>query len=375
MLTENRECGRPYASFESSTSLAPPMTNSRKPCEVAFIEEHGRLYRDVSHHAFDPFRRKVLSIPLHVHILHRLVFVFLVPLRILLAIVATFISYVIVKIFGPPVTKADIHNYVAYPIPKWRRDVCIFATRFLARMLLISLGFWKLEGCDHPDYKHEDACRATIISNHSSIADPCLLAYLFAPAFVAKYDVWRIPGVGRVGAAQHAFYINRLHGTTVSLAEKIAERQRLVIESEKPIPPVAIYPEGTTTNGHHLLKFRTGAFVAGLPVAPVLIKFDYNYFSPSYETIKTGKYIMGMLEQPSNKLRYYRLPVYRPSDAEKKDPSLYADNVHRYMLEESARVFGKPLISSNSNFVDKLEYHSIVRGTRLKPDLKLRTDT
>lgn len=349
------------------------MTQSPNSEEDAFIAEHGRLPRDISHPAFDPFRRKVHSIPAHILLLHRLVAIFLVPFRICIAIFATTISYIVVKIFGPPISNADISNYTAYPLAPWRRRICELATYLLAKGLLVSLGFWTVEGDDHPDYDHQEAMRATIISNHSSLADPCLLAYLYAPAFVAKYKVLLIPGVGTVGASQHAFYINRMHGTGLSITAKIAERQRLVVESGKHIPPVAIFPEGTTTNGHHLLKFRTGAFVAALPVSPILIRYEYDYFSPSYETIRTAWYVYGLLAQPRNRVRYYRLPVYFPSEEEKANASLYADNVHKLMLEESVRVFGEKTIASNSDYIDKLEYHSIIRGTKLKSGLKLRS--
>jgi hypothetical protein len=32
--------------------------------------------------------------------------------------------------------------------------------------------------------------------------------------------------------------------------------------------------QGTTTNGRYLLNFKTGAFLAGLPLQPVIIKYD-----------------------------------------------------------------------------------------------------
>jgi hypothetical protein len=31
--------------------------------------------------------------------------------------------------------------------------------------------------------------------------------------------------------------------------------------------------QGTTTNGEYLLPFKTGAFLAGLPVQPVVLKY------------------------------------------------------------------------------------------------------
>lgn len=37
--------------------------------------------------------------------------------------------------------------------------------------------------------------------------------------------------------------------------------------------PILLFPEGTTTNGNFLLRFRTGAFIAGVPVQPTIVKY------------------------------------------------------------------------------------------------------
>ena len=44
-------------------------------------------------------------------------------------------------------------------------------------------------------------------------------------------------------------------------------------------------PEGTTTNGNYILPFKTGAFLAGTPVQPVILKYPYTRFSPAWDTI------------------------------------------------------------------------------------------
>lgn len=348
---------------------------SLSDADKTFIESHGRLFRSVDHSAFDPFRRRVVRIPQWLKILQQVFSVILIPFRLSVAILATIVCYIVVVIFGPPVTRNTVMSFTPAIIPSWRRAIVKFATKLEARTLLFSLGFWTIEGRDAEGYNHREAEKATIVSNHSSLADPCLLAYLYAPAFVAKTHVYMIPGIGRIGAAQHAFYIDRVNGSGVSVTDKIVERQKLAVHSKIPVPPVCIFPEGTTTNGHHLLKFRTGAFVAGTPIAPVLIRYKYKWFSPSYETIKTPQYLYGLLSQFANRVEYVRLPVYHPSEEERADPSLYARNVHTLMLKKSKEVFCAKLTSSKSNYVDKMEYHSIVRGTKLKKGLQLNEDS
>lgn len=337
----------------------------------SFIDEHGRLPRPVEDASFDPFRRKVIKITPLTKALHTLAAFILVPLRILIILISVLVSYTLVKIFGPSVTKQSVQQFDCPIIPAWRRRITKFATRLLARGLLLGLGFWTLEGEDDEAYNEEECIKSTVITNHVSLGDPCLLAYLYAPSFVAKTAVYNIPGVGRVGAAHHAFYIDRMHNSRVSLAECIANRQKLVLKEQGALPPVAIFPEGTTTNGEFFIKFKTGAFIAGTPVTPVLLKYSTRYFSPSYESIKTGKYVWGLITQLRNRVRYYRMPVYYPNEAEKKDASLYAQNVYQLMLQKSGEVFDDAFKPSHSNLIDKMEYNSIVRGDKLRRGLKL----
>jgi len=43
-----------------------------------------------------------------------------------------------------------------------------------------------------------------------------------------------------------------------------------------------IFPEGGTTNGAGIIKFKRGAFEAENAVKPVFMKFDWSYCSPAY---------------------------------------------------------------------------------------------
>lgn len=127
--------------------------------------------------------------------------------------------------------------------------------------------------------------------------------------------------------------------------------------------------EGTTTNGDYLLTFKTGAFLAGTPVLPVILKYPYERFSVAWDTISgvsisyekiavfskvsaykkqllfsrvtrimflvfQARHILFLLCQFVNHLEVIRLPVYYPSQEEKDDPKLYASNVRRLMATE-----------------------------------------
>ena len=44
-------------------------------------------------------------------------------------------------------------------------------------------------------------------------------------------------------------------------------------------------PEGTCGDGHCILLFRRGAFVPGVPVLPVLLKYDTSCHNPAWTLV------------------------------------------------------------------------------------------
>lgn len=126
------------------------------------------------------------------------------------------------------------------------------------------------------------------------------------------------------------------------------------------IPRLVVFPEGTTTNGTCLIRFRRGSFVAGLPVQPVLIRHPFKHFSPTWETIPILSYAFRLLTQFVNFVEIIYLPVYIPNEEEKKDPSLFAENVRRKM----AAVVNLPLKDATRN--DKMRYHELVASNKFK---------
>jgi 1-acyl-sn-glycerol-3-phosphate acyltransferase len=53
----------------------------------------------------------------------------------------------------------------------------------------------------------------------------------------------------------------------------IADRQELIESSGKYVP-LLVFPEGGTTNGSSLIKFKKGAFLAEKRVTPIIFKYD-----------------------------------------------------------------------------------------------------
>ena len=51
---------------------------------------------------------------------------------------------------------------------------------------------------------------------------------------------------------------------------------------------LAMAPEGTCGDGRCLLQFKTGAFVPGQPILPVLLNYNKRHHNPAWTIINEG---------------------------------------------------------------------------------------
>lgn len=100
-------------------------------------------------------------------------------------------------------------------------------------------------------------------------------------------------------------------------------------------PQVLFFPEGTCSNKKALLKFKPGAFIAGVPIQPVLIRYPNSLDTTSWAWRGPGvlKVLWLTASQPCSIVDVEFLPVYHPSPEESRDPTLYANNVQRVMAQ------------------------------------------
>jgi len=82
-----------------------------------------------------------------------------------------------------------------------------------------------------------------------------------------------MPGVGLIAEQAGCMFIDRADtsGSKKGLMEKIDARQKLSEEGK--LYPLIINPEGGTTNGSMLIKFKRGAFAGLHSVQPICIKY------------------------------------------------------------------------------------------------------
>jgi len=103
-------------------------------------------------------------------------------------------------------------------------------------------------------------------------------------------------------------------------------------------PPILIFPEGTTTNGQCLIEFKRGAFVPGVTVQPIILRYPCSHYNPADTGRHAGNVgLFWLMLQFANWIEVKELEPYSPTQAERDDPLLFARNVQS-MMAAAAKV-------------------------------------
>jgi len=101
-----------------------------------------------------------------------------------------------------------------------------------------------------------------VIANHTSWLDILILGGFVGAAFVSKAELEKTPLLGWLADQNRTLYINRAQrGGAHHQVRRIAE----ALEHPQPL---AVFPEGTTGSGRHLLPFRSTLLEAVAPPPP-----------------------------------------------------------------------------------------------------------
>jgi lysophosphatidylcholine acyltransferase / lyso-PAF acetyltransferase len=197
---------------------------------------------------------------------------------------------------------------------------------------------------------------AGIVSNHCGWVDIIIVMARYFPAFAARSQTKYLPLIGPISRAMSCLYVDRATQGQ-GIASLVRDRMQATYNGDMPgARPMLLFPEGTTTNGNYLLPFRTGAFIAGVPLQPIVLQYHHSgRVSPCWESISAAKHIFLMLCEPFHSVTLYQLPVYLPNEGEMADPKMYAANVRQVMRQFAG------LKDASATFLDKLRYHSYLR--------------
>lgn len=199
--------------------------------------------------------------------------------------------------------------------------------RFVSRGLFFFAGMHYIKVYGERDPK----VRILTAAPHSSFMDSIFIVYMNFISIIARAGSDQVTLFGNLTKMCHPILVNREKQQSRSdTVNMLIER----VKSGDNWPQICIFPEGTCTNRKALVQFKTGAFIPGLPVQPVCVKYPSDRLDSISWTWKgPGAFetVWLTLCKFHSPVEIHFMPVYYPSDEEIKNPTLYADNVRKLM--------------------------------------------
>ncbi|XP_025126521.2 lysophosphatidylcholine acyltransferase 1 [Bubalus bubalis] len=299
----------------------------------------------------------------------------LFPVRLLVVLLMMLLAWplVLVSSLGPAGQEPE------QPPALWRRVVDMLLRAVMRTM-------WLAGGFHHVAVKGRRAppTEAAILTlaPHSSYFDAIPVTMTMS-SVVMKAESRDIPIWGTLIKYIQPVFVSR---TDQDSRRKTVEEIKRRAQSGGKWPQIMIFPEGTCTNRTCLITFKPGAFIPGVPVQPVVLRYPNKLDTITWTWQGPGalKILWLTLCQFHSRVEIEFLPVYTPSEEEKKDPALYASNVRRVMAEalgvavtdytfedcQLALAEGQLRLPADTCL---LEFARLLRGLGLKPE-KLERD-
>ncbi|XP_017779828.1 PREDICTED: lysophosphatidylcholine acyltransferase isoform X1 [Nicrophorus vespilloides] len=256
----------------------------------------------------------------------------LLPIRVCLICILLIVGWMLACLGLWGLTEQDLQKR---PVTGWRSKVKVVASYPVLWMFYVGGFRVKVIGRRAP------RCEASVISlaPHSSFTDSIAMVYLNSPSIVAKGETASIPFFGKLINFTQPVYVWR---------DDPDSRQNTIKEiisratSKEDWPQILIFPEGTCTNRSCLITFKPGAFYPGVPIQPVCIRYPnkLDTVTWTWEGPSALKLLWLTLTQVYSYCEIEFLPVYTPSEEEKRDPKLFASNVRAVM----AKALGVPVM-------------------------------
>jgi len=253
----------------------------------------------------------------------------LLPLRLLIALICliltTFIAYL--GLWGMDNKAVD-----AKPFTGWRLYLR-YVVCYILRFMFYCCGFF-------PTIKGKQAsprdAPILVVAPHSTFFDSLAVCVMGGPSVVAKAETSSIPFWGSLIRFTQPVLVHRTDANSrQNTINQISARAESAEGESQPWQQVFIFPEGTCTNRQALITFRLGSFYPGVPVQPVILRYEnmLDTVTWTWEGFTAWKVIAYSLSQFYINISMEFLQPYIPSQEEKEDPKLFSANVRKVMAE------------------------------------------
>ncbi|KAK3930099.1 Lysophosphatidylcholine acyltransferase [Frankliniella fusca] len=176
-----------------------------------------------------------------------------------------------------------------------------------------------------------------VAAPHSTFLDAGILYLTGYPSIICRRESGRNPWLRTLLLAELINYTQPVYVWREDPMSRQKSIKEIIQRATSPLdwPQVLIFPEGTCTNRSCLITFKHGAFYPGVPVQPVCIRYPNKLDTVTWTWEGPGalKLLWMTLTQPHSSCEIEFLPVYRPSEEEKKNPKLFAQNVRQIMAK------------------------------------------
>ena len=223
------------------------------------------------------------------------------------------------------------------------------------------------------DYDFTDDKYSLIISNHIGFFDVVVLMATYSVGLMAKIDVKDYYFVGPIATAMHCLYIKRESSEErKKIFDQLEERQKLFYEG-KFLAPLCMFPEGTTSCGRNILKFKKGTFYALLPVKPVIIN---HYQESSYHlSIGAGSAVLSYIKNFCHSIEtlyLIEMPIIRPTEFMFKNYSHLGKEKWEIFAGVTRKIYSEVgnLEESSFGLRDEKKYNIALKYGIYNPDLE-----
>ena len=178
---------------------------------------------------------------------------------------------------------------------------------------------------------------ALVVANHVSWLDITVLGYLLPTAFLSKAEVRRWPLIGWLAMRMGTLFIRRGSGQSAQIRGAIAERLRHG-------SMLALFPEGTTSDGRSVRPFFSRLFAAaieaGAPVAPVALRYrvdgHHDPVAPYTGDQTLLANLLGLLGRPGSTIEVHFLPLLASANSDSKTLATRAREAIVTVVEDHA---------------------------------------